>query len=401
MTTTPEPAPVGRSERAVVGLVAAVQFVNIVDFMMVMPLGPDFAGALGVSMHHIGVVGGAYTLAAGLVGVLVSPMLDRMDRRRALAICMAGLAVGTALGGAAIDLSTLVGARVVAGAFGGPATSVALAIVSDVVPAARRGRAMASVMTAFSVASIAGVPAGLALAGMWGWRAPFFLVAASGAVITTLAVRWLPPLVAHLDVQGARPDVAALLRLPAAWAGLAATAFVTMSGFLVIPNLSAFIQFNLVWPREDLPYLYMAGGACTFVALRAFGWFADRVGAIPLNLVGTVAFAGVGLLWFGFSPPPMPVWALFPAMMLAMSARNVAHQSVISRVAPPRERAAFQSLNSAVQHGAAATAAFVGAAMLGTAESGALVGMPGLALLALLFGVAVPGLLAFCLRRAG
>ena len=34
-----------RTERLVVLLVGAVQFVNILDFMMVMPLGPDFAAA--------------------------------------------------------------------------------------------------------------------------------------------------------------------------------------------------------------------------------------------------------------------------------------------------------------------------------------------------------------------
>jgi predicted MFS family arabinose efflux permease len=389
-----------RSERAIIGLVGAVQFVNIVDFMMVMPLGPDFAASLGVPMNQIGVVGGAYTLSAGVVGFAASPILDRVDRRVALAVAMSGLAIGTALGGFATGLPSLVAARVVAGAFGGPATSVALAIVSDVVPNERRGRAMAAVMMAFSVASVAGVPAGLAMADAAGWRAPFFVVAAAGACITGLAIKLLPPLRGHLDAAGTRPDVRALLRLPAAWAGLDATALVTMSAFMVIPNLSAFLQFNLGWPRSDLHYLYMAGGASTFVALRLLGWFSDSRGPIALNIVGTAGFAAVGLLWFGFSPPPLPVWMLFPMMMLAMSARNVAHQSVISRVAPARERAAFQSLNSSVQHVAGSLAAFTGAAMLTTHEGGALVGMPGVALLALGCAVGVPVLLSVALRRS-
>ena len=55
------------SERMVVLLVAAVQFVNILDFMMVMPLGPDFAAALGIPTSHIGMIGGSYTLAAAAV----------------------------------------------------------------------------------------------------------------------------------------------------------------------------------------------------------------------------------------------------------------------------------------------------------------------------------------------
>ncbi len=389
-----------RSERAIIGLVGAVQFVNIVDFMMVMPLGPDFATALGVPMDQIGVVGGAYTLAAGVVGLAASPLLDRLDRRVALAVAMAGLAVGTALGGFATGLPSLVAARLVAGAFGGPATSVALAIVADVVAPERRGRAMAAVMTSFSVASVVGVPAGLALAGWGDWRTPFFVLAAVGAGITALSVALLPPLRSHLSGPRMRPDLRTLLRLPAAWAGLLATACVTMSAFMVIPNLSAFIQFNLLWPRDHLPWLYVAGGVVTFGALRVFGWFSDRHGPVPLSVAGMSGYAFVGLLWFGMVPPPVPVWLLFPAMMLAMSARNVAHQSVLSGVADPRERAAFQSLNSAAQHISAAIAAFVATALLSTAPTGALVGMPVVAALALGFAVVVPFLLARARRKS-
>ena len=44
----PPPASAHRSERTLVFLVGAVQFINILDFMMVMPLGPDFAASLGI-----------------------------------------------------------------------------------------------------------------------------------------------------------------------------------------------------------------------------------------------------------------------------------------------------------------------------------------------------------------
>ena len=39
----------GVSERKIIFLVGAVQFVNILDFMIVMPLGPDFSRALDIS----------------------------------------------------------------------------------------------------------------------------------------------------------------------------------------------------------------------------------------------------------------------------------------------------------------------------------------------------------------
>ncbi len=152
------------SERAVVFLIGAVQFVNILDFVMVMPLGPDFAAGLGIATSHIGTIGGGLHGGGVRGGVAGSYFLDRFDRRKALAVAMLGLVVSTAAGGLATGLTTLLLARAVAGLFGGPATSLSLSIIADLIPPERRGRAMGAVMGAFSVASVLGVPLALKVA---------------------------------------------------------------------------------------------------------------------------------------------------------------------------------------------------------------------------------------------
>ena len=48
------------SERRVVFLVGAVQFINVLDFTMVMPLGPDFARALHIPASELGKIVGGY-----------------------------------------------------------------------------------------------------------------------------------------------------------------------------------------------------------------------------------------------------------------------------------------------------------------------------------------------------
>lgn len=73
------------SERSLLFLIGAVQFVNILDFMMVMPLGPDFARDLGIPTSQLGLIGGSYTAAAAVTGLLGAFFLDRFDRRSALA----------------------------------------------------------------------------------------------------------------------------------------------------------------------------------------------------------------------------------------------------------------------------------------------------------------------------
>src|SRR5262245_33155105 len=112
------------SERAVVFLLGTVQFVNILDFMMVAPLGPDYATALTIHEEMIGWIVGAYTVAAAIAGFSGSFFLDRFDRRKALTIAALGLAVGTLSGAFAVGLWSLIAARLFAGAFGGPATSI-------------------------------------------------------------------------------------------------------------------------------------------------------------------------------------------------------------------------------------------------------------------------------------
>src|SRR3954470_5983868 len=187
------------SERRVVFLVGAVQFVNVLDFTMVMPLGPDFSSALGISPSDLGKVIAGYGPAAAIAGILGSFFLDRFDRRKVLAVAMFGLVAGTLAGGLARDLRGLILARVIAGAFGGPATSIAYAIIADVIPPARRGKAMGAVMRAFSVAQVLGFPAALVVSERFGWRMPFFAVASLGAVVALGSIFLLPPMTMHRD----------------------------------------------------------------------------------------------------------------------------------------------------------------------------------------------------------
>jgi predicted MFS family arabinose efflux permease len=243
---------------------AGVQFVNVLDFMMVNPLGPQFSEALGVQTSRLPIIAGSYTAAASVTGVLGSLYLERFDRRSALFVCLVGLALGTAIGGFATGFTTLILARVVAGLFGGPATSLAIAIVSDAIPPARRGWGMGVVMGGFAIASVLGVPAGLYLASWGGWRVPFFGCAALIAVASVAALRLLPPLRSHLDKLDPNTSPVAALRVllkkRVVLGSFAMAAITMMSGFILIPNFPAFVQFNLGFPGEQLGLIYLVGG---------------------------------------------------------------------------------------------------------------------------------------------
>jgi predicted MFS family arabinose efflux permease len=377
------------SERLIIFLIGAIQFVNVLDFVMVMPLGPDFAAALGISTSRIGIVGGSYTAAAAVAGVVGSLFLDKFDRRPALAVAMLGLVLGTALGGFATGLPSLLFARVVAGSFGGPATSLSLAVIADAIPPARRGKAMGAVMGAFSVASVLGVPAGLELARHFSWRAPFFAVAGLGLLLAMTATFFMPSMREHLKVPRRKGPPVKLLDSVTALS-LLNTALIMSGVFAVVPNISTFVQHNMGYPRDKIGLLYLVGGVASFVAMRLVGVLVDRFGATPMIVLGTL-FHVVALVAAFIEPMRwLPVLFIFTIYMLSGSVRMVPMQALASRVPRPEQRARYMSAQSAVQHAASALGAMLASLVLVAAPDGSLQGMSQVAWAALVVACLVP-----------
>src|SRR6266700_1869170 len=83
------------SERWILLLLAAVQFTHSVDFMILMPLGPQLMRELHIGPGHFSALVAAYTISSGVVGLLAAPFIDRFDRRRLLLFAYGGLIAGT------------------------------------------------------------------------------------------------------------------------------------------------------------------------------------------------------------------------------------------------------------------------------------------------------------------
>src|ERR1700741_4673051 len=200
-----DPAAARRGEWALLAVLAAVQFCHIMDFVIVMPLGPQLMRTFGITPEQFGLIVSAYTFSAAVSGLLAAFVMDRYDRKAGLLVVLAGFGVGTVACALAPSYGFLVLARVMAGAFGGVLGGVVFAIVGDQVPPARRGFAMGGVTSGFSAASVLGLPVGLFLAAHHGWHAPFFLLAGITAAVALLAAAALPPMREHLVESQGRP----------------------------------------------------------------------------------------------------------------------------------------------------------------------------------------------------
>ena len=363
-------------ERMILLILAAVQFTSIVDFMIVMPLGPDLMEALEIGPGRFGMIVSSYTFAAGAAGLVATSLIDRFGRKAAFLWLFAGFLVGTLLCGLAPGYASLVAARILTGAFGGVLGGMAMAIVGDVFPDERRGRATGILMSAFALASVAGVPIGLHLGTSHGWHVPFVVLAALGCPVFAAAAAVLPPLRGHLT---RREDTHPLRSVVETFAdanhqrAFALIVVLMFGGFAVIPYISAYLVANVGVSRDDLPLVYVAGGALTLIGAPLTGRLADRFG--KLRVYRVVAPVSAALMFAVTVLPPVSLWvavAVVAGIMVANAGRMVPAMAMVIASVTPARRGGFLSANSSVQHLAAGLGSSLGAWLIVKPEEGPL-----------------------------
>lgn len=350
------------SERAILFVLAAVQFTHIMDFMVMMPLAPQLMRELNLGAGQFSALVAAYSIAAGIVGLLSAPFIDRFDRRTLLLWVYAGFTAATLLCGLAPDAPTLLVARAVGGAFGGISGSLCLAIVSDLVPPERRAAGIGIVMTAFAVAAAIGVPVGLQLAQLWEWRAPFNVVAAVAAIVWVLVFRFVPPVRGHLQADTHKGQAfRELLRDANAGRAIVFMAVMVLGHFSIIPLLSPHLVGDLALPEKYLFLVYMIGGVASVLTAPRVGRLADRHGRQRVFSI-MVVMASLVILAIA-NAGAMPVWAtltLAGLFFIFASGRFVPAQAIMTLAVPSSRRGAFLSLSSCARDLASGLASTVG-----------------------------------------
>ncbi len=342
---------------------AGIQFTHIVDFMVMMPLGPQFTKLFNISDAKFGLLVSAYTFAAGASGLLASVYVDRFGRKKLLLGLYVLFGLATLACGLAPTYDTLMLARVAAGTFGGVLMALSQTIIADVIPFERRGRAMGIVMSSFSVATVAGVPGSLFLAAHFGWHAPFFAIAMVCAALALGAWVTLPPLAGHLQSERQSPmaNIITVLQDRNHQKAFVFTALLMGAGFTLFPYITIYLTANAGFTVQQVPFVYLCGGAATLFTARWIGRLSDSVGKakmfttmalltiVPLMLLPQIAPFGLYV-----------VLVVTTCMFIGMNGRMIPGMALVTSAANPKLRGTFMALNSSVQSAAMGVAAFVG-----------------------------------------
>ena len=365
-----------RKERFYILILSAIQIVHILDFVIMMPLGPRFMQVFNINPTEFSSLVSAYTFSAGIVGFFGALYADHFDRKKFLMINFTGFIVGTFMCAIAPNFAALLIARIVAGAFGGVLNACVLSMVADLIPFQRRGTAMGVVMSSFSMASVLGVPLGLYVAQIFDWHAAFYLIVIIGIVFWILSFLILPSIKVRktsLTIKENLKNFKRILGQKDYLQSFTLTSVLGFGVFMIVPFIATYMVGNVGLTEKQLPLIYLIGGTCTIISARLIGKACDRVGSY--KVFRFVAVASILPIFLLTNLPQVPIaFALFSSSLFMMSGsgRFIPAMTIVSAVVKPEDRGTFMSLENSARQLSSGLASQIAGLIIGVGAAGSM-----------------------------
>lgn len=320
-----------------------VNFVDMIGFMIVLPLLPFYALKLNASPEIVGQLIASYSIAQLVAAPLWGRVSDRYGRRPALLIGLSASAMAYVVFGLADSVWLLYLSRIVQGA-GGGTTGVAQAYVADTVAPGDRARALGWL----SAATSAGVMVGPAIgssAAHFGQAGPGLIAAVLCIINVIFAWKWLPESRRAPRVPVAKTPRSVwypawmALRHPTSPIGrllwIYGVGMIAFSSMTSIMSLYLGAEFGL--DEKTVGYVFLYVGALSFVMRSVLlGPIVDRIGETWAMRIGT----GLLVLGLALYPFPRDLWTLalvIPLVPIGTALLFPATTSLMSRYSDPGE----------------------------------------------------------------
>jgi DHA1 family inner membrane transport protein len=302
-TTYPHPAvpaATGRATPIIAGFLLCIFAVGTAE-LLVGGLLPQIAVDVHVSVARTGQLVTAYALGVVIGGPLITVLTARAPRKGLVLGLIVLFIAGSLISAVATSYGVLVVSRVLAALSQGTLFAISMVVVTTVVSPDRAGRAIATVVSGLTFATLLGVPLGAIIGQKFGWRTPFIVVAliaaAGGAVLAAAMQRTPAPTTgarSELRVVGRRPVLLAITTTAIGFAGVG-----TVLTYIV-PLLTQVTGFT----GGVVSALLLAYGAGSLLGNLAAGRLTD----ISLTMTVRIVFLGltVVLAALPFAAPSRP-----------------------------------------------------------------------------------------------
>lgn len=334
-------------------------FVLGTELFVIAGILPALSRDLGVGIPMAGQLVTVFALTYAFGAPVLALLTASIPRRRLLSVSLLLFALANTAAACAPDYGWMLVARIFSALTACLYIPAASAVAASLAPPHRRGRALATVILGLNVATILGVPLGIAIANLSGWRWVFGAIATL-AVGTGIGIRAVLPEVAPLPAATLGQRLA-VLRRPGVARGLLLTSTVLMGAFSVYVYLAPLLLERARIESGPLAWLLAVFGAAGVLGAWLGGGAVDRFGATRTLSVSLLflmcALAGFSAVASGFwtSALLLGTWGIFGA------AFNPVQQHRLLSLAPQEAASIFAWNSSAVYLGQALAGVFGGA----------------------------------------
>lgn len=334
-------------------VLSAVNVCNFMDRKLISVLLPAMKHDLHLTDSQMGLVTGlAFGVTYAILGLPLSWLSERIDRRKLIAAVLAVWCLMTALSGAALSFVQLLLCRMGVAVGETGASPASYAMISDAYPVANRTAAIAIFTSGGQLGGFLGALIGAWIAQFVSWRAAFAIVGAAGLLLLPFLLFSIkdPPRgqsdgLAGRQAAPFRDAVAAILKVPTFRQNVAAS------------SLSAVVTYSITtWLPSVLVRSYGVSIGEAGTILAAMALIAGAGGAIVGGQL-TARLGAKDLRWWAWLPaicfvvatPLMALailvnnlWVTVGSIALAYSAVSFtygANYAALNTTVPPRVRA--------------------------------------------------------------
>lgn len=316
------------------------------------------AADLDISIGQAGLLITIFSFVFAFSAPVLLVLTARFERKKLTLITLVLFLLGNLIAVFSVNYSMLFFSRIVSAATSSLLIVLCITMASDIVSAKYRGRALGIVNMGVSGSIVLGLPIGLALGDVFGWRAPFLLI----AILTILSFIGIYFLMGNVEPKPAvalKEQLAALKDHKVTFALL--TTLIFMTGHTTLyAYLKPYLQTTMDLSTSWISIVYFLFGIAAVSGGAVGGIFADRFGTRP-TMVGVIVTLLAVLVAIYFAVIYLPLFLVILIIWGMVSwALSPALQSYLIEIAPNTSDILISLNNSALHIGVALGSMFGG-----------------------------------------
>ena len=315
------------------------------------------ANDLNVTIGRAGLLITIFSLTFAIAAPILLIFTEKVDRKKLMLISLCVFFLSNVLAISSINFFMLFTSRILSALSGSLLAVLCMTIAPTIVTRNHTGKAIGLVIMGTSASIVLGLPIGLFLGNLLGWRAPFVLI----ALLTILSMFGVQKFLGHIQAQPAvsiMTQIRTLKNRKILFAQL--TMFFYLTGHLTVyAFLTPFVKDILGLSSTWTMIVYFIFGIAAVTGGGLGGNLSDKFGAKHI-MVSVISIFAITLFILPLSPKWLPLFFALLVIWGMMSwSITPALQTYLINIAPETS-AIQQSINNSALHFGIAFGSFVG-----------------------------------------